>query len=170
MQTSCKVANQLQELERVKERGKYKMFSIKQVANSLQLTTQAIYKQIPVLLKEGKAYRENNKTYITQEGFNELKDKRVATIDTTKLQTKQEKLQAVVQPVANQLQELEPVNRELFDSIKQQLKDMQEQRDYFKGLYELKDKAFNDIVNQKLLSGTEEEQKKSSFWNKIFKR
>lgn len=139
------------------------MFSIKQVANSLQLTTQAIYKQIPVLLKEGRAYRENNKTYITQEGFNELKDKRVATIDTTKLQT-------VVQPVANQLQELEPVNRELFNNIKQQLKDMQEQRDYFKGLYELKDKAFNDIVNQKLLSGTEEEQKKSSFWNKIFKR
>lgn len=142
------------------------MFSIKQVANCLQLTTQAVYKQVARLKIEGKAYTENNKTYITQEGFNELKDKRVATIDTRQLPTKQEQLQTV----ANELQELEPVNRELFNNIKQQLKDMQEQRDYFKGLYELKDKAFNDIVNQKLLSGTEEEQKKSSFWSKIFKR
>lgn len=146
------------------------MFTVKEVANNLQLSTQAIYKQIPRLKKEGKAYSESNILYITQEGYNELQSKRVANKSSNRLEQ-------VVQTVGKELQDLERVEKkpatvsiELYNIVQEQLKDMQNQRDYFKSLYEQKDKAFNDIVNQRLLTGTTEGQNKITFWNRLFNK
>lgn len=150
------------------------MFSIKEVANNLQISTQAVYKHIPRLLSEGKAYKENNITYITAEGYNELQSKRVANISTSKLQNVVQQigreLQSIDQPIEQLKQSPATVSVELYNIVQEQLKDMQNQRDYFKSLYEQKDKAFNDIVNQRLLTGTTEGQNKITFWNRLFNK
>ncbi len=71
------------------------MFSIKQVATSLQMSTQAIYKQKDELIAKG--YMEKNKQgnwEITDTGFNYLQDKKIAYM--------QQHTTNNIQPVANQ--------------------------------------------------------------------
>ena len=54
------------------------MFSIKEVANSLQISTQAIYKQKAELIDRGFLIKNNNNQWeITDNGFNYLQDKKI---------------------------------------------------------------------------------------------
>lgn len=186
------VANQLQAKNRI--RGNiYNMFSIKQVADNLQMSTQAIYKQKDELIDKG--YMEKNKQgnwEITDNGFNYLRDKKIAYM--------QQHTNQPIQPVANQEQEKAPkeeaeetpnidistndkvanliINhyKEQLQTVTNQLQEMTQQRDYFKAKFEEKDNLCNQYMNSHLLPPTEDEQRehnekqKQSFFKRLFSR
>jgi len=169
------------------------MFSIKQVATNLQMSTQAIYKQKDELISKG--YMEKNDQgnwEITDTGFNYLQDKKIAYMQQHNNQP--------IQPVANQEQEKAPkeeieetqnvdlstndkvanliINhyKEQLQTVTNQLQEMTQQRDYFKAKFEEKDNLCNQYMNSHLLPPTEAEEKeiqekqKQSFFKRLFSR
>lgn len=155
------------------------MFSIKEVANSLQISTQAIYKQKDELIKRG--YMEKNTSNqweINNNGFNYLRDKKINYIQQHNNQN--------IQPVANQkenekeekmvnseyINNLEVANitiqhyKEQLQTITNQLQEIKEQRDYFKMKYEEKDNLCNQYMNSHLLEPIEEERERLKIENK----
>lgn len=159
------------------------MFSIKQVATSLQMSTQAIYKQKDELIAKG--YMEKNKQgnwEITDTGFNYLQDKKIAYM--------QQHTTNNIQPVANQpiKEEVEEIGsktanldtitddkvanllinqyKEQLQTITNQLQEMTQQRDYFKAKFEEKDTLCNQYMNSHLLPPIEDELERNSRENK----
>lgn len=165
------------------------MFSIKQVATNLGMSTQAIYKQKDELIEKG--YMEKNSQgnwEINNTGFNYLQDKKIAYM--------QQHTNQPIQPVTNQpIKEEQPeaeektanldieiddkvanilLNhyKEQLQTITNQLQEMTEQRDYFKAKFEEKDNLCNQYMNSHLLPPTEEEARAKQEKQKqnIFKR
>lgn len=165
------------------------MFSIKQVATNLGMSTQAIYKQKDELIEKG--YMEKNSQgnwEINNTGFNYLQDKKIAYM--------QQHTNQPMQPVTNQpIKEEQPeaeektekvdisiddkvanllLNhyKEQLQTITNQLQEMTEQRDYFKAKFEEKDNLCNQYMNSHLLPPTEEEARAKQEKQKqsIFKR
>lgn len=165
------------------------MFSIKQVATNLGMSTQAIYKQKDELIEKG--YMEKNSQgnwEINNTGFNYLQDKKIAYM--------QQHTNPPIQPVTNQpIKEEQPeaeektanldmaiddkvanilLNhyKEQLQTITNQLQEMTEQRDYFKAKFEEKDNLCNQYMNSHLLPPTEEEARAKQEKQKqnIFKR
>ena len=159
------------------------MFSIKQVATSLQMSTQAIYKQKDELIAKG--YMEKNKQgnwEITDTGFNYLQDKKIAYM--------QQHTTNNIRPVANQpiKEEVEEIGsktanldtitddkvanllinhyKEQLQTITNQLQEMTQQRDYFKAKFEEKDTLCNQYMNSHLLPPIEDELERNSRENK----
>lgn len=153
------------------------MFSIKQVANSLQMSTQAIYKQKQELIDKGYMIKNKQGNWeITDTGFNYLQDKKIAYM--------QQHTTNNVQPVTNQQikEEVKEENKEepTFDiltndkvtniiinhykeqlqTVTNQLQEMTEQRNYFKAKFEEKDNLCNQYMNSHLLPPIEEEKEK----------
>lgn len=165
------------------------MFSIKQVANSLQMSTQAIYKQKDELIAKG--YMEKNEQgnwEITDNGFNYLQDKKIKYMQ----QHNNQPMQPVVnQPIKEDVKEAEEsttnidivtddkvanilINhyKEQLQTITNQLQEMTQQRDYFKAKFEEKDNLCNQYMNSHLLPQTENEarEKQEKPKQSIFKR
>lgn len=165
------------------------MFSIKQVANSLQMSTQAIYKQKDELIAKG--YLEKNEQgnwEITDNGFNYLQDKKIKYMQ----QHNNQPMQPVVnQPIKEDVKEAEEsttnidivtddkvanilINhyKEQLQTITNQLQEMTQQRDYFKAKFEEKDNLCNQYMNSHLLPQTENEarEKQEKPKQSIFKR
>ena len=165
------------------------MFSIKQVANSLQMSTQAIYKQKDELIAKG--YMEKNEQgnwEITDNGFNYLQDKKIKYMQ----QHNNQPMQPVVnQPIKEDVKEVEEstanidivtddkvanilINhyKEQLQTITNQLQEMTQQRDYFKAKFEEKDNLCNQYMNSHLLPQTENEarEKQEKPKQSIFKR
>lgn len=165
------------------------MWSIKQVASSLQMSTQAIYKQKEELISKGYMEKNNNGNWeITDTGFNYLQDKKIAYM--------QQHTTNNVQPVANQPikeevkeEKEEPTNfdistndkvanlllnhyKEQLQTVTNQLQEMTQQRDYFKAKFEEKDNLCNQYMNSHLLPPTENEarEKQEKPKQSIFKR
>ena len=165
------------------------MWSIKQVARSLQMSTQAIYKQKEELISKGYMEKNNNGNWeITDTGFNYLQDKKIAYM--------QQHTTNNVQPVANQPikeevkeEKEEPTNfdistndkvanlllnhyKEQLQTVTNQLQEMTEQRNYFKAKFEEKDNLCNQYMNSHLLPPTENEarEKQEKPKQSIFKR
>ena len=153
------------------------MFSIKQVANSLQMSTQAIYKQKQELIDKGYMIKnEQGNWEITDTGFNYLQDKKIAYMQQHPTNN--------VQPVTNQQIKEEakkeseeeltfdiPTNdkvaniiishyKEQLQTVTNQLQEMTEQRNYFKAKFEEKDNLCNQYMNSHLLPPIEEEKEK----------
>lgn len=159
------------------------MFTVKQVANSLQMSTQAIYKQREELIEKGYMIKnEQGNWEITDTGFNYLQDKKIAYMQQHNTQ--------LVQPVTNQPpkeeeteEEEKPTNidittddkvanilinhyKEQLQTITNQLQEMTQQRDYFKAKFEEKDNLCNQYMNSHLLPPIEEELETNSRENK----
>jgi len=159
------------------------MFTVKQVANSLQMSTQAIYKQREELIEKGYMIKnEQGNWEITDTGFNYLQDKKIAYMQQHNSQ--------LVQPVTNQppkeeeTEEEEKVTnidittddkvanilinhyKEQLQTITNQLQEMTQQRDYFKAKFEEKDNLCNQYMNSHLLPPIEEELETNSKENK----
>lgn len=171
-------------------KGEYlQMFTIKQVASNLQISTQAIYKQKDDLISKG--YMEKNDKgmwEITDNGFNYLQDKKILFMQQHNNQP--------IQPVANQpikedikeneestpkeetTTNIEVANyiikhyKEQLQTITNQLQEMTQQRDYFKAKFEEKDNLCNQYMNSHLLPPTEDEARAKQEKQKqsIFKR
>jgi len=189
---SILVANQLK-TKTNEERGTSTMFTIKQVANNLQMSTQAIYKQKQELMDRGFMIKNDKGQWeITDNGFNYLQDKKILymqqhtnqpiqpvanSTDKEEVEQKKEKQETidisssdkVVNLLINQL-------KEQLQTVTNQLQEMTEQRDYFKLKFEEKDNLCNQYMNSHLLPPTEEETerikqeapKKQSFFKRLF--
>lgn len=161
------------------------MFSIKQVATSLQMSTQAIYKQKDELIAKGYMEKNNHGNWeITDTGFNYLQDKKIAYMQQHNNQP--------IQPVTNQPPKEEEkkteghkenidiltddkvanllINhyKEQLQTIANQLQEMTQQRDYFKAKFEEKDTLCNQYMNSHLLPPIEDELERNSRENKGF--
>ena len=170
------------------------MFTIKQVASSLQISTQAIYKQKDDLISKG--YMEKNDKgmwEITDNGFNYLQDKKILFMQQHNNQP--------IQPVANQpikedikeneestpkeetTTNIEVANyiikhyKEQLQTITNQLQEMTEQRNYFKAKFEEKDRLLNEYLNHHLLTtgdnqeeANNQEQPKRTFFQRLFNK
>lgn len=159
------------------------MFTVKQVANSLQMSTQAIYKQREELIEKGYMIKnEQGNWEITDTGFNYLQDKKIAYMQQHNTQ--------FVQPVTNQQTKEEEAEeeekttnidittddkvanilinhyKEQLQTITNQLQEMTQQRDYFKAKFEEKDNLCNQYMNSHLLPPIEEELETNSRENK----
>lgn len=159
------------------------MFTVKQVANSLQMSTQAIYKQREELIEKGYMIKnEQGNWEITDTGFNYLQDKKIAYMQQHNTQ--------LVQPVTNQPPKEEETEeeekatnidittddkvanilinhyKEQLQTITNQLQEMTQQRDYFKAKFEEKDNLCNQYMNSHLLPPIEEELERNSRENK----
>ena len=159
------------------------------MASSLQMSTQAIYKQKEELISKGYMEKNNNGNWeITDTGFNYLQDKKIAYM--------QQHTTNNVQPVANQPikeevkeEKEEPTNfdistndkvanlllnhyKEQLQTVTNQLQEMTEQRNYFKAKFEEKDNLCNQYMNSHLLPPTENEarEKQEKPKQSIFKR
>ena len=107
------------------------MFSIKQVATSLQMSTQAIYKQKDDLISKG--YMEKNDKgmwEITDNGFNYLQDKKILFMQQHNNQP--------IQPVANQ-----PIKEDIKEKVLDYLYEIR----YLKYLPIDKSKVLKDIIS-----------------------
>lgn len=168
------------------------MFSIKQTAASLQISTQAIYKQKNELIEKGyMAKNDQGNWEITDAGFNYLQDKKITYMQQHNNQS--------IQPVTNQQKQDEPkkenesaenvdvmandkvVNllinqyKEQLQTVTSQLNEMTKQRDYFKAKFEEKDSICNQYMNSHLLplkkNETETKENKSkNFFQKLFNK
>lgn len=169
------------------------MFSIKQVASSLQMSTQAIYKQKQELIDKGFMIKNDKGMWeITDNGFNYLQDKKILYM--------QQHTTNNIQPVANQpkKEEVEEEKEEAtnFDistndkvanllinhykeqlqTVTNQLQEMTQQRDYFKAKFEEKDNLCNQYMNSHLLPPLKEDAdetpteapKKQSLFKRLF--
>lgn len=155
------------------------MFTVKEVAHHLQVSTQAIYKQKQELIDKGYMIKNNtNQWEITDTGFNYLQDKKINFM--------QQHNMGNVQPVVNQVEKeeiKEDVNKKenidissndtvvnllieqyknQLQTVTNQLQEMTEQRNYFKAKFEEKDNLCNQYMNSHLLPPIEDELEKNS--------
>ncbi len=162
------------------------MFTIKEVANSLEMSTQAIYKQKQRLINKGFMIKNNsNQWEITDDGFNYLQDKKINYMQqhyTTSCKS------VANQPLKKEVKEdtqtvdistnetvvnlLINQYKEQLQTVTNQLQEMTEQRDYFKAKFEEKDNLCNQYMNSHLLplSENETEEKQEKPKQSIFKR
>ena len=128
------------------------MFSIKEVSTNLNITPQAIYKQKKALQQKGYMTKNDlGQWEINQEGFNYLKDRQI-----NYMQNKQV-FKPVEQPTEENIEnkEQESLNissndnilnqllnqfKEQITTLQNQLKEEQDQKEYFKAKFEEKDR------------------------------
>ena len=139
-------------------------YSIKDIANKLNVSYMAIYKQRNQLIEKGLAYRTNEGNFfINNNGFNYLVDKRKnrleilgKTAEIQKDNTTENKSEEIFKI------ELEYKNKEIeilrnnIEQLKQQIEILNKQND-------------NLIYNQRLFLGTHEDNtnnKKKHWWNR----
>ena len=170
------------------------MFSIKQIANSLGMSTQAIYKQKQELIDKGYMIKNDQGNWeITDTGFNYLQDKKIAYMqqhnnqpiqpvannEETKEDNKEEKAESNLDIQSNDKVANILINhyKEQLQTITNQLEEMTQQRDYFKAKFEEKDNLCNQYMNSHLLPPTEEEtqrlkteNKNKGFFSRLFGR
>lgn len=139
------------------------MFSVNEVAKQLQITPQAIYKQRDFLLDNGYMIKDKfGQWQISSQGFNYLKDKRINKLNQGTLEVKQVGAENSNEQRANNegtsLFELKEVYKTQVELLQRQIEELKEDRNYFKFLYEEKDKQLNQYINTHLLtSGTDEQ-------------
>ena len=165
------------------------MFSIKEVSTNLNITPQAIYKQKKVLQQKGYMTKNDlGQWEINQEGFNYLKDRQI-----NYMQNKQV-FKPVEQPTEENIEnkEQESLNissndnilnqllnqfKEQITTLQNQLKEEQDQKEYFKAKFEEKDRLLNEYLNHHLLTTGDnqeevinQEQPKKTFFQRLFNK
>lgn len=121
------------------------MFLIKQVAEDLGISTQAIYKQKIELLERGYMIKNSADDFeLTNAGYEYLKEKRV-----NKIKRKAKKLNSDDSKSSDKSMINDKIwlHEKLTNMYEERIKELQKQVDYFKGLYENEKeerKAIND--------------------------
>lgn len=123
------------------------MFSVIEVAEQLNVTRQAIYKQAKELQAKGFMVKDKfDKWKINEQGFNYLKEKRTAYFRIAE-QPKE------AEPSKDYVSELTELYKEKIDTLNKQLEKEIQDKEYFKAKFEERDKQYTELINQKLLSG-----------------
>lgn len=122
------------------------MFLIKQVAEDLGISTQAIYKQKAELLEKGYMIKNFANDYeLTNAGYEYLKEKRVNNI---KRKSKKLNSDDSKSSEKSMISDTIWLNEKLSNMYEERIKELQKQVDYFKGLYE-NEKEERRLINDK---------------------
>lgn len=155
------------------------MFLIKEVANDLGMTPQAIYKQKEELQQKG--YMQKNVSgdwEITSEGYNYLKERRINRMKQKNASLKQDENKNIDNSNENSIFSLnetltnfyETRIEELKKNYENQLNEQKQQVEYFKNLYEdeKNERIKTNAQYQTYLIGTAEDNKRHwwRFWNR----
>ena len=156
----------------------YLDFKVKEVAKYIETSTQYIYQQIPNMIEKGLAYRDSDgRPFINSSGLNYLKDRRSRTMQGKESKViieaenncninKNENLQTSKESIANPF-------KILYEETKKRCDEQAKEIEYWKSLYEEKDKILMSITSQYLLEGNVEKEKKisnkKSLFSKFFK-
>lgn len=150
------------------------MFSISKVAEQLQVTPQAIYKQRDYLLDHGYMVKDKfGQWQISVQGYNYLKEKRISKLNQApkivKIDNEEAEKEQKETTQNSSVFELKEVYRNQVELLEKQIEELKEDRNYFKNLYEEKDRQLNQYINTHLLpSGNATEHK--SFFQRFFKK
>lgn len=144
------------------------LWSIKEVAETLNITPQAIYKNYDKLEKLGYIEKVNGKAKLNIQGYNYLIEKRQSKAETPKEnepgETKTDLLQVeYIESLKNRVNQLEKELAETKETHKKELDQEKERTAYFMRLFEQKEQ----LLTQYMLPPGEQTQKKS-IWSKIF--
>lgn len=168
------------------------MFTIKEISTNLNITPQAIYKQKNELIAKGYMKKnEFNQWELTEDGYNYLKDKQINRIKQftsgdiqqveNHIQEHQEKEAEKPETLTNDhtLNLLLNQFKEQITTLQNQLKEEQEQKEYFKLKFEEKDNLLNQYINAHLLTPGEQKESlinietknnKKGFFRKFFNK
>ncbi len=155
------------------------MFFIKQVANDLGITPQAIYKQKEDLISKGYMLKTTTNDWeITSEGYNYLKERQINRVKRKQVEFKKEESSNIENTSNNAIFGLNETLKNFYETrieeMKQnyenQLNEQKKQIEYFKTLYEEEksERIKTNAQYQTYLLGTAEDNKKHwwQFWNK----
>lgn len=150
------------------------MFSISKVAEQLQVTPQAIYKQRDYLLDHGYMVKDKfGQWQISVQGFNFLKEKRISKLNQApkivKIDNEEAEKEQKETAQNSSVFELKEVYRNQVELLEKQIEELKEDRNYFKSLYEEKDKQLNQYINTHLLPSGDTTERKG-FFRKIFSK
>lgn len=133
------------------------MFLIKQVAEDLGISTQAIYKQKAELLEKGYMIKNSADDFeLTNAGYEYLKEKRL-----NKIKRKAKKLNSDDGKSSDKSMINDKIwlNEKLSNMYEERINELQKQVDYFKGLYENEKeerKSINDKYQNFLITLSED--------------
>lgn len=144
-------------------------FEVKEVALQLGSTTQNIYKKIDKLVKQGLAYRdEKGHPYIYDTGLQFLQQEKIKrkTVANNKYSNKTEVVENKENETKSKLQnEMETVAK----MYKKLYEEQKEESLFWRTKFEEKDRAYNEITSQLLLTGSVETKRKGLF-SRIFNK
>lgn len=146
------------------------LWSIKEVANMLGVTTQAIYKNKGLYIKQGYIEKDVNGVYkVNITGYNYLLNHTKKKEDPG--ETHQESQDIQTEYIENLKKQIEKLENELKETKTNHAKELEQERirtAYFKELFEQKDKQ----VTMYLLPGAKEEktENKKGFFYNLFNR
>lgn len=153
------------------------MYTVKKISEMLQITPQAVYQKREELEEKGFMYKDNsNKTMITAQGFEYLKNIRISNMQENRLQV--EKAQELKTTEEDQEQEekkdyitllIENLKKSN-DNLTKQVEKLDQEKEFFKNQVEEKDKLIHAYFNTHLLKSGEEEQEKEEEKKGFFKR
>ena len=113
-------------------------FTVAEVSNQLNTSTQNTYKKLDFLISKGMAYKnQEGKTFIYESGLNYLRE----TTKKNKVANEEE----------NNSNINENSNSILITTLKEQVDRMNKEIDYWKQLYEKKDTEYTEFVNKSTL-------------------
>lgn len=155
------------------------MFIVKEVANDLGITPQAIYNQKEELIQKGYMQKNTSGDWeVTADGYNYLKERRInkikqrnanlRQIDNKNIDNSNKNYDFGLNETLTHFYE----NRieEIKQSYENQLKEQKQQVEYFKNLYEAEKNERIKVNNQyqSYLLGTAEDNKRHwwKFWDK----
>ena len=155
------------------------MFFIKQVANDLGITPQAIYKQKEDLIDKGYMLKTTTNDWeITAEGYNYLKERQINRVKRKQADLNEDESKITENNTNNENFSLNETLKNFYEtrieqSYGNQLNEQKKQVEYFKNLYE-EEKSERIRANaqyQTYLLGTAEDNKRHwwQFWNKTNK-
>jgi predicted ArsR family transcriptional regulator len=155
------------------------LFFVKQVAKDLGITPQAIYKQKEELIDKGYMIKTTTNDWeITAEGYNYLKEKQINRFKRKQVDLNEDESKNTENSANSEFFSLNETLKNFYETrleeIKQsyenQLKEKNQQVEYFKTLYEEEksERIKTAAQYQTYLLGTAEDNKKHwwHFWNK----
>lgn len=150
------------------------MFSISKVAEQLQVTPQAIYKQRDYLLDNGYMVKDKfGQWQISTQGYNYLREKRISKLNQApkivKIDNEEAEKEQRETTQNSSVFELKEVYRKQVELLENQIKEIKSDRDFFKSLYEEKDKQLNQYINTHLLTSGEPTEHKG-FFKRLFSK
>lgn len=151
-------------------------WSLKEVADNLNITYQAIYKNKEEYLKKGYIEKIDGVYKINVQGYNYLleRKKKVANIPTPSIADgeatgEQNIKNEYVELLKNRVEQLENELKEVKQTHQKEIDQERERTIYFKTLFEQKDKQITALLLPGDTPPGEEKGGKSNFFTRLFK-
>lgn len=140
-------------------------WSVKQIADMLGITIQAIYKNKDEYIQKGYLEKDQDGKYIFNlNGYNYLINKHNGVKTTEQKNTHSDPIQyEYIEMLKRNIEQLQKENQELKEKHTKELNQERERTSYFMRLFEQKEQ----LLNQYMLPPGERTQRKS-IWSKLF--